>query len=72
MPKALSRTHRCWSTTQSLSGRWLRHSTISTTLDTYSRVLPNLQKEAVKAKEDPIRGLKGQGFHFTLALSTKV
>jgi hypothetical protein len=35
-------------------------------------VLPNLQKEAVKAKEDPIRVLKSQGFHSTLALSTKV
>jgi hypothetical protein len=55
-----------------LSRRWLRHSTISTTLDTYSHVLPSLQKEAVKVKEDPIRGLKGQGFHFTLALSTNV
>jgi integrase len=30
----------------------LGHSTISITLDTYSHVLPNLQKEAVKAMED--------------------
>jgi integrase len=32
----------------------LGHSTISITLDTYSHVLPNLQKEAVKAMEDLI------------------
>ena len=30
----------------------LGHSTISITLDTYSHVLPNLQKEAVKSMED--------------------
>jgi integrase len=30
----------------------LGHSTISITLDTYSHVLPNMQKEAVKAMED--------------------
>ncbi len=32
----------------------LGHSTISITLDTYSHVLPNLQKEAVRAMEDLI------------------
>jgi integrase len=32
----------------------LGHSTISITLDTYSHVLPNIQKEAVKAMEDMI------------------
>jgi integrase len=30
----------------------LGHSTISITLDTYSHILPNMQKEAVKAMED--------------------
>jgi hypothetical protein len=30
----------------------LGHSTISITLDTYSHVLPNMQKEGVKATED--------------------
>jgi hypothetical protein len=30
----------------------LEHSTISITLDTYSHILPNRQKEAVKAMED--------------------
>jgi integrase len=29
----------------------LGHSTISITLDTYSHVLPNMQKEAVRAME---------------------
>jgi integrase len=32
----------------------LGHSTISITLDTYSHVLPNMQKEAVRAMEDLI------------------
>jgi integrase len=32
----------------------LGHSTISITLDTYSHVLPNMQREAVKAMEDLI------------------
>lgn len=32
----------------------LGHSTISITLDTYSHVLPNMQKEAVRAMEDVI------------------
>jgi hypothetical protein len=32
----------------------LGNSTTSTTLDTYSHVLPNMQKEAVKAIEDLI------------------
>jgi integrase len=30
----------------------LGHSTISSTLDTYSHMLPNMQKEAVRAMED--------------------
>ncbi len=32
----------------------LGHSIISVTLDTYSHVLPNMQKEAVRAIEDII------------------
>ena len=32
----------------------LGHSTISFTLDTYERMLPNMQKEAVKAMEDTL------------------
>jgi len=32
----------------------LGHSTISITLDTYERMLPNMQKEAVKAMEDTL------------------
>jgi hypothetical protein len=30
----------------------LEHSTISIILDTYSHVLPNMQKEAVRAMEE--------------------
>jgi site-specific recombinase XerD len=32
----------------------LEHSSITITLDTYSHVLPNMQKEAVKAMEELI------------------
>jgi integrase len=38
----------------------LGHSTISITLDTYSHVLPNMQKEAVKAMEGLVNPLESE------------